>query len=298
VAVQLKPCVGQEFTLFSTIMALVRSILVLSALLTAGAITTTNDEKVTVSVDAAGHLLSEKQPQPCDGYVTCDLKFKDDSFATDPAGLPMTMFNVCNVSGKALDLQVTNLTMYTPAKAANTKVTGKVGQLNLKVGTNVLVRFQLLEHDTKSPFEVDTVYFSIVDFDSHPDHGEEWEKMTVTGGFKRYVLHEPTSVVATQLANNTMIFKSSTPGQASNNPTDVMALTDEQKKLAVALAYSKVSHWDIAFEVGSSSKYGRNFVIGGASSILYPCDMPVPAPVPRINCPHYAARISKNCSCC
>jgi len=268
--------------------------LVLSSVVADSETHSMHDGHAAVAVHAGGQLTVQSKKQTCDGYVTCDLDFNEKNVKTGPAGLPMTISKVCSVNGTALDLQVSNLTMYTPAAAQNTKVKGKIGQLDVKIGTGVLVRFQLLEHNTTHPLEVDSLYFSLVPGEVHPDHGEEWVKTTLTG-FNKYKLNAVTDITHAE-KNSSVVFKSTRSARTSFTPTDLMALTDEQKKLAVALEFKKVSHWDVEFQVGSSSSFGHNFSFGGASSLLYPCPQ-LGAPASKRVCSHYAGRAS-HCSCC
>jgi hypothetical protein len=115
-------------------------------------------------------------------------------------------------------------------------------------------------------------YFSFFDLD-HTIDRLAVESLQVSG-YTSFGLTTPTDVA---VDGNT--FSSTVHGSGSDNPTDPLALTDEQRRRSVVFMFENTASFAVTMSAAfHSSGAGRNFLFNGDSNVA-DC-VPPPSPPP------------------
>jgi len=179
-----------------------------------------------------------------------------------------------SVPPKQRSLKVTNLSKYEPHNSARNGVKGDFGVINIKSGTEVLLRFDFF---VGNPFPYNNVakapepfLFSILDLDAGTDGGQEYVKVM---GYNGYRMAANSAITAQPIDANNGYFYGSKPGSGSDNPEHLMTMTQTQMERVVTFEFPSTTGFDIL--VGATpGRGGRNIFFGGPSSLY--CDQIVP----------------------
>jgi len=214
----------------------------------------------------------------CDKDVACKLKLSTvtnqnllGADSSKPANLRYG--DVCTVGKKKIDMVVTASKPY-EAKPGKNGLSGKFGSLNLKADTSTTFKFSFYESGTEKPVTLDSLKFSVFDFDGLGEKSEkQYEKVTFTG-FSSYTLGKGSKLKEEVVAGGVAI-TSTEKGNAADNPTDPMTLSSEQQQRSISLVYTSVSDFSMKCEAGGTYKKGyRNFVFAGESAVKGECKPP------------------------
>lgn len=176
-----------------------------------------------------------------------------------------------------IDLTVVNTTSYDPANTANNGLNGEFAQVNIRGGSTTRFRFQFLKHGTDDPVHMDWTMLSMFDLDeAKPKKNKktgqirpQYRETLEVKGFATHFITEHSEVQLTQLGAKWYQYTSSTKGSGKDNPTDPMALTEQQKNRAVTFMFHDISAFDARFEAMKPTKTGRNFLFAGKSSVVF-----------------------------
>jgi len=167
-----------------------------------------------------------------------------------------------------LDMTVHNMTEYTAANTTNNGLNGEFAQVNILGGTSARFRFTFLKHGTDEPYTMDWNYISIFDLD-HGKRKEQYRETMEIKGFSTHYLTETSELHLVQHGEKWYTYGSSTFGTGKDNPTDPMALTQQQKDRSVTLLFHGKSSFDAKFGSAKPTKAGRNFLFSGKSALVF-----------------------------
>jgi hypothetical protein len=184
--------------------------------------------------------------------------------------------NVASMAdGSAIDLTVKvaegENNKYTPANVANNGLNGQFAQVNIRGASETRFKFTFLKGGTNEPQKLDWTYFSMYDLDQGKTRGgvaQTQETMDVSG-FVTHYLTEASELVVKQHDKQWYSYTSSTAGTGSDNPTDPMALTEQQKNRAVTFLLHNVHTFEATFSATAPDQNGRNFLFAGKSSVVF-----------------------------
>lgn len=172
------------------------------------------------------------------------------------SGWEIRFSKVCATNNTVIDLVVVSTTSYT-AKFRNNRVLDTMFVLNLQTGTETSFKFRLVASGTDKTVLVSRLLFSVLDLD-----GQDATHERITApGYSDFVKGQLVRQI------NTYSFESTTDGDKWDNPTSAEALDAAQKARAVSLRYRCLHTWEVTFSV-TAGKQGRNFVLGGATSLM------------------------------
>lgn len=170
---------------------------------------------------------------------------------------------ITTVGGASADLVATVTGgNYEAADLSKNGLSGEYGQINLLTNHDARFHFALL--DTVTQASVSLVSFDFVVFDlDEGNNGKNREsvQMLSSGSF--------TMTTATEISIDNSdpagpIFRSSTPGIGSDNPTSPTTLTAQQQNRSVEFSFEGVNNFDLDFGVaGPAEAWGRNFIFAG-----------------------------------
>lgn len=165
----------------------------------------------------------------------------------------------------------------------NNGFSGKFGQVNVKGGTSVAMKFTLVDAGTENPVDIapgQTVFFSVFDFDSSIVGAHEYVDFTTPLDSHRTT---PTTTVKLTGDDKHLYAQSGRQGDDSDNPTDPLNMTQLQLDSAVWVTYTGRNTWGMTFgESGNpKGKGGRNLMFAGRAEGDCP---PGPAPFPKGAC--------------
>jgi len=215
--------------------------------------------------------------QTCSPPPECKLSFHKVSHSNlggqgpDSGVAELRFDSVCKVAGTNLDLVVKAVTEYTVNNNKANGLSGQYGQINVLGGTQVDLQFQFVKQGTLDVFPIASTAFTIFDLDGNKNSGA-YQRVVVTG-LDHYVLTSGSTVVAKELSTTPykMSFDASEDGNAADNPTDPMKLTQLQKRRTVSIQFSQTGSFVMGFAItGPYANGGRNFVFAGKSSIDKP----------------------------
>jgi len=181
---------------------------------------------------------------------------------------------------------ITENSDYRPNKAENNGLLGQFGQVNIMTNTEAKLKFQLVKAGTDTPIDVakdETILFSVYDLDTGFDtingkkvpNGNEYVKFT-SGVASHSVTDNTTVAVSGNNEDGTLYAQNTRLGNAADNPTDPLQMTDlaEDSKISVSLVGT--STWEFTF--GSKGVHrpswmkpknyrttGRNILFAGRS---------------------------------
>uniref|UniRef100_A0A7S1R466 Uncharacterized protein n=1 Tax=Alexandrium catenella TaxID=2925 RepID=A0A7S1R466_ALECA len=151
------------------------------------------------------------------------------------------------VTVKRLAFRVTALSPYSPGWAQMNGLShglvGKYGQVTLKPATNVTLRIQTFDLDTKEPIHMPSAAFTFFDLDEYKGH-QASEYVTVRN-FESFELTPSTEVRMSKNADGSTTFQASTEGTYDDNPVDPLLLTEQQKNRAVTVRFGNVSEIEV-----------------------------------------------------
>jgi len=173
------------------------------------------------------------------------------------------------VNGKKVDLVVTAASDYQSYVPGQNGVTGNFGQINVKYGTSVDLKFQYVKSGTNNPIKVSKFALTIYDIDhQNPDKAEIVKVCGVDG----VSTHPKTSVKEIDAGPGCKGFKSTETAGSENNPNDPsVRLTKEQKQNSASFYFDgPISTFKVTMAVdGPVKESGRNFMFAGVPAI--PC---------------------------
>jgi len=174
---------------------------------------------------------------------------------------------------------------YKPRNNLNNGLLGMFGQVNIVSNTEAKLKFQLVQSGTQTPISVsadEKLLFSVYDLDAagKVDLPNGREYVQFTSGVASYSVTTPhTTVSVTGNAEDGTLYAESTRGgNAADNPTDPLHMTDiaEQSKISVTLVGT--STWEFTFgnkdfvlsekqarKGFNSTMFGRNILFAGRS---------------------------------
>mmetsp|Transcript_12846 Transcript_12846/g.28129 ORF Transcript_12846/g.28129 Transcript_12846/m.28129 type:complete len:572 (-) Transcript_12846:245-1960(-) len=178
---------------------------------------------------------------------------------------------VAEYGGVTLDLLVTNTTEYTPKSvASNGLMDGSpVGRLNVRAGTAVGLRFELVAQGTYFPVNVDNFYFAFMDIDMGP-HGTGRESLTFTTDIANFYIAEDSYLeysYPNETTNLVVWAGNSASGDLNNNPQDPWDLTDDQERHSIALVLASTSGFEVILNT-TTGVGGREISFSGWSPLI------------------------------
>ena len=174
--------------------------------------------------------------------------------------------NVATLSGQPVDLVVRATNPYSSTRAnVNNGCSGLFGSIHMNADATLDLMFEFKLGGTNMPVTLPGFQFSFLDIDQF--YGNVAIESVRVSGYTSYYLTEPTLVQFIDGA-----FKSTTFGNAANNPTDPMTLNPEQSQFAVSFRFDAVSSFAATLQVEGGS--GRNFLFSGISNVAPNCPPP------------------------
>eukprot|EP00448_Togula_jolla_P018747 CAMPEP_0170591452 /NCGR_PEP_ID=MMETSP0224-20130122/12413_1 /TAXON_ID=285029 /ORGANISM="Togula jolla, Strain CCCM 725" /LENGTH=585 /DNA_ID=CAMNT_0010915321 /DNA_START=72 /DNA_END=1829 /DNA_ORIENTATION=+ len=173
------------------------------------------------------------------------------------------------VKRQSVDLVVTASSDYQAQSTAQNGVFGKFGQINVKYGTSVDLKFQYVLSGTDTPVKVNKFALTVYDIDHQSAEKAEIIKVCGVVGASTF---PTTSVEEIEAGPGCKSFKSTKTSGAENNPNDPeVALTDEQKENSASFYFDQpTSEFIVTMAVdGKVRPSGRNFMFAGVPAI--PC---------------------------
>lgn len=186
------------------------------------------------------------------------------------------------VPGATIDLVVTALGSYVPSTVALNGKRDGLGQISLKSGNAVELKFQLQDTATKAPVKVPEWYFTILDIDQNDNlHRERF----YVKGFAEAIKEGLNDFETDLLSDGRTIFKSQQRGMGWDDPDDPSKLavvtdpddasnTVDQRKRAVMLVFRDQSEFTLTYEVtqkAGTAAQGRPLIFAGSSNLLDIC---------------------------
>jgi hypothetical protein len=158
---------------------------------------------------------------------------------------------------------------YTPAfkNGAWQGIHGKFACINVDHGTSVKLRAHAFNPETKEDIPLPHGAISFFDLDTGVNNTHSVEQVRITG-YTRYWLSNETQVkVEHDEASGFTMFSATKEGTGEDNPSDPLALTEEQKDRAVTIEFEDTPHFD--FQIGASEgATGRVFSFVFRPSLL------------------------------
>uniref|UniRef100_A0A7S4W516 PDZ domain-containing protein n=1 Tax=Alexandrium monilatum TaxID=311494 RepID=A0A7S4W516_9DINO len=144
---------------------------------------------------------------------------------------------------------------YRPFSSRRNGMQGLYGSINLNSGSYLDARITFYEAATKKQITIPELAFTFFDLDTG-SKGTSKEYVTLKG-FKEYKLTKETEVKVSELGNGHTKFEASTFGTGDDNPTDPLALTQQQKNRAITVLYDNAR--EVEFRIGAGAGSGPRF---------------------------------------
>jgi len=189
---------------------------------------------------------------------------------------------------------------YTPKTPGQNGLNGNFGQVNVKSGTDVTLKFSFVDHETGKPVVIPKFEWTFFDLDhTINDDGSPKAQETVrvcdfSGDFLGAIRTDQHSFTEWMDSEGCSNFQSGEFGDGCDNPLTEIDLgevtcgdrTTNQLNKAVALSFKQKSSFEITLKTGEGGG-GRNFFFAGKSLLAYqdPCLDPV---IPPCTCVHEA----------
>jgi len=244
-----------------TVGLVIASIAMVATVLTGKASTIRAD---TGFLDAISQLSSE---DPCENFehIKIEAPFHNNLAGKGPdigdEGIIYPAMNLHSQPPQALLLVVhaTDGDGDTDPKANG--IDGKYARLSAKGGTMIHLTFEFQNAETREPITLPEVDITFFDLDMHGlNSAVEYVRLI---GFNEYFLTEQTEVDVKRGNDSYVTFKATTLGHATDNPTDPLLLTVQQKNRAVTVQYKDVQKFDV--EIGAEGAHHQhrwfNFVL-------------------------------------
>jgi len=165
--------------------------------------------------------------------------------------------------GEALDLVVTNENPYAGDSRNGKWHDHPMGCINVAANYALDVKLTFVKPKTMTPVVVDGFLLSIADLDTSAAK-TAIEQVTIGGYLQESTLGSNSTVLVND-HDGVTTFTATIHGSGSDNPTDMMNLTDLQASKAVSLVFGKVSEVKMTLQV-LGGKHSRNFYFAGKSS--------------------------------
>lgn len=183
-----------------------------------------------------------------------------------PEGLRFN--HILENKGKSVDMIVNALSEYNPQNTSQNRLNGKFVQINIGRGQSVDLSFKFVDSETSEDVVIDFMYFSMFDIDE--GRFNHLEEFLAIGGFAASYLTDTTEITETVLEDGRSQYASSTHGIIEDNPKDPRRLTEQQSDRAVTFLYTKLTSFEATFASGAiGPDSGRNFLVGGRSSVVF-----------------------------
>jgi hypothetical protein len=178
---------------------------------------------------------------------------------------------VGELNGKAIDL-VIKASGYEKGPNSKNGLFGKMGQISIKDGSTVHLKFMFQDQSTKSAVTIPDFLFSFLDIDMQ--NGVVEEKFII-GDYADFYAVQGYEFTETKEADGRTAFRSVKAGEACDNPTDPMDLgltcnNVDQKKRAVTFRFIEKSAFTVTLTLKclrDCPNAGRNFLFSTPSAI-------------------------------
>ena len=171
-----------------------------------------------------------------------------------------------------------NTTAYTPGDAKQNDRSNGFGRISLQTGTEVGLRFSLVDSGTGEPVTPERVDFAMYDFDKGSIRGGprrsvcsyETESRTYSAGLA-YTVPFVTELELTNTADTTTV-TAKAAADGKDNPTDPFNLNEEQQQRVIMFSFNQTSSWEMTFRVhrALSGANIRNFMFAGYGAFELP----------------------------
>lgn len=161
--------------------------------------------------------------------------------------------HVATLNGERVDLVITVDGEYRP-KQASKALSGSLGAINVKCGTEVLLNLNIVNSETGDPVVVDDVAISWYDIDEGK-RGKGRSSVTSCGDG---LITSSNSELSVRHLGSCWSATSSTPGTKADNPAAPFPLTDLQRGRVATFVFSDVSSFTATLKV-EKGRGGRNF---------------------------------------
>lgn len=167
-------------------------------------------------------------------------------------------------TGKTIDFLIAADDMYQPNDATMNGLFGQYANLNIKTGSRCALNLTLIDRVTGSQAGLNDFQLTIFDFDEQRHGGANEIVRVPAHEVLKYTLSKNSAVIV-EPQDKYLMFSSTAYGNAADNPTHPMNLTESQKDKSIALLYGS-SRLTMEVEVTPGHK-GRNLVFAGSSSL-------------------------------
>lgn len=175
-----------------------------------------------------------------------------------PGGGPETMeYTVAIVDGANVNLIIENLTVYEPKNSSTNGMQDNFGIINIDAGHSTAFRGRLVDEATGAAYVLSNLHLHFADMDSGETGASAEHVMTCDLGDS--TLTADTTVATNVYAGGCSDFGATYKGNASDDPTDPMALTELQADNSVKFSYFSVSEFNFTLLIEPGSG-GRNFM--------------------------------------
>lgn len=158
--------------------------------------------------------------------------------------------NISVVDGISIDLviRVDNASTYEPKKARQNGLIPPFGSIQVKCGTIGRFFFEFFDHDSGLPVEIERFEFSFVDIDG--DESGTFELVGLAGTSSYYV--SDSTVLQTIEVEKGVLWRSTTIGTFSDNPTSLDSMTQDQKDKTVTAVFENTAAIHALIHVSNS----------------------------------------------
>ena len=171
-----------------------------------------------------------------------------------------------------------------PTSAGRNVMLSGQGRLSVRQGEYVDVELWF-EYSSGSPagrILLPTVYVTLLDLERDHKRIGKIEEYVEAEGFAEIYLSPNTKVVQGSGARYSSRFSADSWSGVENNPTDMLALTDEQRDLAVMLRYEETDEVRFRFGITSGNRAG-NIFFAFRTNVYRICESPtLPPPAPPL----------------
>lgn len=246
------------------------------------------EEENLMLIQAQAHRRSLRSGQMCEKELSCKLELKtvknSNMLGEDPSKPKNLRYgDVCSYQGRTIDMVVTAGKSYEAKSSAKSGMSGKFGVINMKSGTTANFTFSFVEADSDKVVTLDSLRWSVVDFDCNTNGCQVQSERKTFTGFSSYELGKDAKMTTTPVSGGVAI-TATEPGDGADNPTDPDNLTPVQERRRVTLEYTGVSTFTVMYELLGTTKGYRNFIFSAESHVKgqvpVPCPTPSPTPAP------------------
>jgi len=153
---------------------------------------------------------------------------------------------------------------YTPWKGMNSGMHGFYGSIVLQSGTSVKLMMSIVKKDSGEPLQVHHASLTFFDLD-HDRDDKSIESISI-GGMQEVILSEHTEVATTVNDDGTKTFTATKYGTGEDNPSNPLALNQEQRDRAVTLDFHDVSEIPVTLHT-TAGEGPRVFIFVGRPSL-------------------------------